>query len=306
MTFTQADPKEWAQVRSTVRDSCFVKRFPFFVAFPTVQVHRPQPLLPRQFQCVLSTSSFRFRDLVPFRLRCGWTFTSAHTCVRLWIRGWRAGHWIIGCWGFRQKVLGGPGIGSLGCCLVSLQLLVKPIPCRANCTLIKLIILLWFNHLIRIIKKFNSSLLYLGAGSSTQLIALMFTMSNSLWRQLKCSRRENWSGFSNCVEAEQQPTRRALQMRQAAVLIRHNATSKTLLVPTPTTVARFLYSPTLKSRSSQPHGWSGSAALPAHSGDIYCNTSAYRYVSFVSELTKLDQFRLCTSFCSKAFNRAVN
>ena len=87
---------------------------------------------------------------------------------------------------------------------------------------------------------------------------------------------ENWLGFSNCVEAERQPTRRVCgQWRQAAVLICHNATSKTLPVPTPTTVAHFLYSSTLKSRSLKRYGQCGSAALPACSGDLQYRNCFY-------------------------------
>ena len=52
----QADPKEWAQVRSTVRNLCFVKRFPFFVAFPG-------------FEFIASSSRFRLSFNVSFPCR---------------------------------------------------------------------------------------------------------------------------------------------------------------------------------------------------------------------------------------------
>jgi hypothetical protein len=70
-TFAQADPKEWAQIRSTVRNSCFVTRFPFFAAFPRFEFIVRSSCFRVSFN--VSFPSFRFRDLVPFRLRCGWT-----------------------------------------------------------------------------------------------------------------------------------------------------------------------------------------------------------------------------------------
>lgn len=86
----------------------------------------------------------------------------------------------------------------------------------------------------------------------------------------KLTVEENWLGFSNCVEAEQQPIRRGLWLvavgggayppqRHVQDIASSNANHS----------RRFLYSSTLKSRSSQGCGRSGSAILPACSGEIF-------------------------------------
>jgi hypothetical protein len=94
-TFAQADPKEWAQVRSTVRNSCFVKRFPFFAAFP-------------RFEFIVRSSCFRVSFNVSF-LRHLSVFAisyffgsvavgpSLHQRSYIYLAvgtGWRAGHCV--------------------------------------------------------------------------------------------------------------------------------------------------------------------------------------------------------------------
>ena len=105
-TFAQADPKEWAQVRSTVRNSCFVKRFHFFVAFP-------------RFEFIVRSSCFRIsfnvsfpRHLSVFAISYLFGFVAIRPSLHqrsymyMYLAVNRASHGYAG---------GGPGVGSLGC-----------------------------------------------------------------------------------------------------------------------------------------------------------------------------------------------
>jgi len=99
-TFALADPKEWAQVRSTVRNSCFVKRFPFFVTF-----------LRFGFTCFRVSFNVSFpRRLSVFAISYLFGFLavgpSLHQRSYIYLAANRASHGYAG---------GGPGIGSLDC-----------------------------------------------------------------------------------------------------------------------------------------------------------------------------------------------
>ena len=84
-TFAQADPKEWAQVRSTVRNSCFVKRL--------LLSHGASSSSAAPASASVSTC--HFHAIFPFSrsrtfsapLRLDLVFTSAHTYTWLWVRG---------------------------------------------------------------------------------------------------------------------------------------------------------------------------------------------------------------------------
>ena len=65
-TFAQADPKEWAQARSTVRNSCFVTRLPFFVAFPRFESSSAAPASASVSTCPFHPSVFAISYLFGF------------------------------------------------------------------------------------------------------------------------------------------------------------------------------------------------------------------------------------------------
>ncbi|KAF2181137.1 hypothetical protein K469DRAFT_265650 [Zopfia rhizophila CBS 207.26] len=95
---------EWAQVHSSVRDSCFIKRFPFFVAFPRFEfiIHNSclrvsfNMSFPRRPSVFAISYLFGFVAVEP----------SLHQRSYMYLAVNRASHGYAG---------GGPGIRSLGC-----------------------------------------------------------------------------------------------------------------------------------------------------------------------------------------------